>query len=249
MSVMIAADRLVKRYHDKRRGEIIAANQVSFECVKGEIFGLLGPNGAGKTTTLRLLSTILKPSGGTATLNGYDVIREPERVRASIGYLSGETGLYDRLTPREILRYFGQLNRFPDDRLHSRIDELVRLFDMEEFSDVRCEKLSTGMKQKVSIARAVVHDPPILIFDEPTSGLDIIVADTLLTFIEECRSAGKCVVFSTHIMSEAERLCDRIGIIDRGEILAVDTLDGLREKTGERFLEKIFRSLMRGNPA
>jgi len=242
---MIAADRLTKVYHDPRRGDVTAVSEVSFECVEGEIFGILGPNGAGKTTTLRVLATILKPTSGTARLNGYDVLREPERVRASIGYLSGETGLYGRLTPREILSYFGELNQYPREHLDERIDRLVSLFDMEEFARVRCEKLSTGMRQKVSITRAVVHDPPILIFDEPTAGLDILVADALLTYIEECRSEGKCVVFSTHVMSEAERLCDRIAVIDRGRILAVGSLDELRALTGERFLEKIFLSLVR----
>ncbi len=241
---MIAAHGLTKVYHDGKRGDVTGADSITFECVEGEIFGLLGPNGAGKTTTLRLMATILNPSSGTVTLNGYDVRSQPERVRASIGYLSGETGLYGRLTPREILRYFARLNRYPDGKREGRIEELVTLFEMGEFADVRCEKLSTGMKQKVSIARAVVHDPPILIFDEPTSGLDILVADTLLTFIEECRDAGKCIVFSTHIMSEAERLCDRISVIDHGRILATGTLDELRRRTGERYIEKVFRALV-----
>jgi sodium transport system ATP-binding protein len=242
---MIAADRLTKIYSDPKRGDVVAVDSVSFDCVEGEIFGILGPNGAGKTTTLRMLATILAPTSGTALLNGYDVVREAEKVRASIGYLSGETGLYARLTPREILRYFGRLNRYPKVKLEARIEGLVSLFDMHEFTDVRCEKLSTGMRQKVSIARAVVHDPPVLIFDEPTAGLDILVADALLTYIEDCRRQGKCVVFSTHVMSEAERLCDRIAVIHRGKILAVGSLDDLRRKTGERFLEKIFIGLVR----
>ena len=188
---MIAARELTKVYHDRKRGDVTAARALTFECVEGEIFGLLGPNGAGKTTTLRLMATILKPSSGTAALNGYDVRSEPEKVRASIGYLSGETGLYGRLTPREILRYFAKLNHYPDEKREGRIEELVRLFDIGEFADVRCEKLSTGMKQKVSIARAVVHDPPLLIFDEPTSGRAILVAHTLPTFIEECRAGAQ----------------------------------------------------------
>ena len=167
-------------------------------------------------------------------------------MRASIGYLSGATGLYGRLTPREILRYFGTLNRYPREELDRRIEELIELFEMAEFADVRCEKLSTGMRQKVSIARAVVHDPPILIFDEPTAGLDILIADALLTYIETCRSKGKCILFSTHVMSEAERLCDRIAIIHRGSIRAIGSLDELRRTTGERFLEKIFLSLVQG---
>lgn len=245
MAQMIAADRLTKIYHDPKRGDVVAVDAVSFECVSGEIFGMLGPNGAGKTTTLRMLATILSPTSGTAVLNGYDVNLEARDVRGSIGYLSGETGLYARLTPRETLRYFGRLNRYPKEKLDARVEELVDLFEMREFGGVRCEKLSTGMKQKVSIARAVVHDPPILIFDEPTAGLDILVADALLTYIETCRAQGKCVVFSTHIMSEAERLCDRIAIIHRGRIRGVGTLEELRRDTGERFLEKIFLSLVR----
>ncbi|MFH1681799.1 MAG: ATP-binding cassette domain-containing protein [Candidatus Eisenbacteria bacterium] len=243
---MIAADRLTKVYQDAKRGDVVAVDSISFECVEGEIFGILGPNGAGKTTTLRMLATILAPSSGTARLNGYDVVREAEQVRGSIGYLSGETGLYARLTPREILRYFGLLNRYPREKLADRIDALVSLFGMHEFADVRCEKLSTGMRQKVSISRAVVHDPPILIFDEPTAGLDILVADALLTYIEQCRGQGKCVVFSTHVMSEAERLCDRIAIIHRGRILAIGSLEELRVRSGQRFLEKIFLSLVQG---
>lgn len=246
MSQMIAADCLTKVYNDPKRGEVVAVDSVSFECVEGEIFGILGPNGAGKTTILRTMATILEPTSGTALLNGYDVRDEPQSVRGSIGYLSGETGLYGRLTPREILRYFGQLNRYPEEKLDPRVEELIDLFEMREFAGVRCEKLSTGMKQKVSIARAVIHDPPILIFDEPTAGLDILVADALLTYIEECRGAGKCIVFSTHIMSEAERLCDRIAILNRGAILDIGTLEELRTRSGERFLEKIFLALVRG---
>ena len=246
MASMIAVDKLTKVYHDRSRGDVVAVNSVSFDCFEGEVFGILGPNGAGKTTALRTLATILKPTSGSALLNGFSLNKDPERVRGSIGYLSGETGLYGRLTPKETLKYFGRLNHYPKQNLDERIDSLIKLFEMQEFADVRCEKLSTGMKQKVSIARAVVHDPPILIFDEPTAGLDILVADTLLTYIEDCRNQGKCVIFSTHIMSEAERLCDRIAIINRGEILAVGSLEELRKLTGERFLEKIFLSLVRG---
>jgi sodium transport system ATP-binding protein len=242
---MIAADRLTKIYADSKRGEVVAVDAVSFGCLEGEIFGILGPNGAGKTTTLRMLATILAPTSGTARLNGYDVVRDAEKVRGSIGYLSGETRLYGRLTPREILRYFGLLNRYPREKLERRIEDLVSLFEMHEFADVRCEKLSTGMMQKASIARAVVHDPPILIFDEPTAGLDILVADALLTYIEGCRERGRCVVFSTHVMSEAERLCDRIAVIHRGRILSVGSLEDLRRQTGERFLEKVFLTLVR----
>ncbi|MFN0150926.1 MAG: ABC transporter ATP-binding protein [bacterium] len=243
MSVVVAQN-LGKVFHDRSRGPVHAVRGVSFEARAGEVFGLLGPNGAGKTTTLRMLSTILAPTSGRASVAGHDIAASPAAVRASIGYLSGDTGLYGRLTPREVLRYFGRLNAYPDRELNTRVDELVERFSMESFASVRCDRLSTGMRQKVSIARAVVHDPPVLILDEPTAGLDIIVAEGLLRFIQEIRDAGKCVIFSTHIMREAERLCDRIGILHEGELLAVETFGELQARTGKRYLEEIFVDLV-----
>ena len=240
----VAVENLVKLFHDPGRGEVRAVSGVSFECSRGEVFGLLGPNGAGKTTTLRMLSTVLRPTSGTARIAGFDINDRPLDVRRSIGFLSSSTGLYDRLTARETLEYFGALHGLRGRPLRRRVDELIALLEIGEFAAVRCEKLSTGMRQKVSIGRAIVHDPPVLILDEPTLGLDVLVASTLLRFIRACRDQGKCVIFSTHIMSEAEKLCDRIGIIHRGVLRAIGTLDELRARTGARYLEDVFLRLV-----
>jgi len=240
----IEAVGLTKVFHDRRGGGVVAADSVTFSCRPGEILGLLGPNGAGKTTTLRMLGTVLRPTAGKATVAGHDVVSEPLAVRRAIGYLSASTGLYGRLTGRETLEYFGKLHGLDDRALKERVRELLDVFDIAEFADVRCEKLSTGMRQKVSIARTMVHDPPVLILDEPTLGLDVLVASTMIRFIEDCRARGKCVLFSTHIMSEAERLCDRIAIIHRGRLRGMGTLQELRERTGRQYVEEIFMALV-----
>jgi len=240
----IEADRLTKLFIDRHRGEVTAARDVSFSCRPGEVFGLLGPNGAGKTTTLRMLSTVLRPTSGTAVVAGHDVVRDPLAVRRSIGFLSGNTGLYGRLTPRETLRYFGRLHRMDPARREARIEEVLGLLEIRPWADARCEALSTGNRQKTSIARAILHDPPVLILDEPTLGLDILVASAMVRFISDCRGRGKCVIFSTHILSEAEKLCDRIGVIHGGTVRAVGTLEELREMTGKRFLEDVFMALV-----
>jgi len=237
---MIEARSLSKCFHDKKRGEIRAVDNVSFCCEPGKIYGLLGANGAGKTTTLRMLATILEPTGGTALVCGYDIVRQPEKVRASVGFLSTATALYPRLTAQEIVEYFGRLNGLDEPTLKKRVDDTFSRLDMNGFRDRRCDKLSTGMKQKTSIARTLVHDPPVMIFDEPTLGLDVMTARTIIAFIRECRDQGKTVIFSTHVMSEVEKLCDVIGIIQSGKLLAEGTLQQLREKNGERDLEEIF---------
>lgn len=237
---MIEARQLVKRFQDKRRGAVYAVNGVSFTCRPGEIYGLLGANGAGKTTTLRILATILGPTQGTAVVAGYDVTKEPQKVRTCVGFLSTATALYGRLSAREMVEYFGRLHGLEEDSLQRRIDELFERLEMNDFRDRRCDKLSTGMKQKVSIARTLVHDPSVMIFDEPTVGLDVMAARTIVNFIRECRDSGKTVIFSTHVMSEAEKLCDHIGIIHGGKLLAEGTLSELRERNGLRDLEDIF---------
>ena len=229
-----------KFYHDRKRGEIRAVDGVSFCCQPGQIYGLLGVNGAGKTTCLRLLATIIKPTAGTARVAGHDVVREPDRVRHKVGFLSTSTALYGRLTAREFVEYFGRLHGLDAALLDERLETLFALLEMNAFRDRRCEKLSTGMKQKVSIARTVAHDPPLLIFDEPTVGLDVLNAMEMQEMIREFRTQGKTILFSTHIMSEAEKLCDRIAIIHNGSILACGTLDALREATGQHYLEDIF---------
>jgi sodium transport system ATP-binding protein len=235
---------LHKSFTDHHGGEIRAVDGVSFRCRAGEVYGLLGLNGAGKTTTLRMLSTVLTPTAGSARIAGHDIAADPRSVRESIGFLSGTTGLYHRLTPRETLRFFGQFHGMSGAALDARVEEVARTFGLEKFADQRCEKLSTGMKQKTNIARTVVHDPPVLILDEPTSGLDVLAAQATLGFVEEFRSRGKCVVYSTHIMSEAERLCDRIGILHEGTIRAEGTLEELRAATGRHYLEDVFREVV-----
>ena len=236
---MIEARGLSKRFQDKKRGEIRAVENVSFTCQPGKIYGLLGANGAGKTTTLRMLATILEPTDGTAVICGHDVVEEPEKVRANVGFLSTATALYPRLTAEELVEYFGRLNGLDEPTLKKRVDDIFYRLDMNGFRDRRCDKLSTGMKQKTSIARTLVHDPPVMIFDEPTTGLDVMTARTIITFISDCRDRGKAIIFSTHIMSEVDRLCDRIGIIHDGKLLADGTVPELRAKYAEHNLEEI----------
>jgi sodium transport system ATP-binding protein len=230
----------MKSFRDEGRGEVRAVDGVDFHCDRGEILGLLGANGAGKTTTLRILATVLRPDGGSASVMGHDIAREPARVRASLGFHSASTALYPRLTARETLEFFARLGGVPRERVRSRVDELIERFGIGAYALTRVEALSQGMKQKVSIARTVVHDPPVLIFDEPTVGLDVLNALDMRKLIADLRSEGKCILFSTHVMSEAEKLCDRIAIVHRGRIHATGTLAALRESTGLHYLEDIF---------
>jgi sodium transport system ATP-binding protein len=246
---MIEAKGLTKIFKDKKRGEVRAVDDISFNCKEGEVFGLLGPNGAGKTTTLRMLSTAIKPSSGTAVIEGADVVKEPQRVRKIIGFLSGNTGLYGRLTAREMVAYFGRLYGMNKEQIKIRTEKIFDLLDMNEFADSRNEKLSTGMKQKVSIARSVLHDPPVMVFDEPTSGLDVMSSRTIVQFIRQCRDEGKCVIFSTHIMSEAMRLCDRIAIIHKGKIYFEGTVSEILGKTGKDNLEDAFIEIVGASDA
>jgi len=237
---MIETRGLTKVFRDKKRGEIRAVDNVSFVCKPGQIYGLLGANGAGKTTTLRMLATILEPTDGTAVVCGHDVVDDPQKVRTNVGFLSAATALYPRLTAQEMVEYFGRLNGLDDSILKKRVDDIFRRLDMDSFRDRRCDKLSTGMKQKTSIARTLIHDPQVMIFDEPTIGLDIMTARTIIGFIRECRERGKTVIFSTHVMSEVEKLCDTIGIIQSGKLLAEGSLEELRARHSEADLEEIF---------
>ena len=210
---MIEARGLTKRFAGPD-GPLVAVDGLSFTVVPGTIVGLLGPNGAGKTTTLRMLGTLLAPDEGSATVAGHDVRSAPTKVRAALGFVSPDTGLYERLTVRETLRWFGRLYGVADAR--GRAEALIERFDLGPHADQRCTDLSTGNKQKASIARALVHDPPVLVFDEPTAGLDVLVGATLLEELERVRDEGRTVLFSTHVMREAERLCDRIVILHQG---------------------------------
>lgn len=223
----------------KRFGQLTAVDGVSFTAYPGEILGLLGENGAGKTTTMRMLATLLDPTAGTATINGKDLRKESEAVRAELGVLF-EGGVYDRLTARENIRYFGRLYGMASPRLEERIAELLRRFQMEEYADRRAGRLSKGMKQKVALARILVHDPPVFILDEPTSGLDVTSARLVHEFILECKAQGKTVIVSSHNMAEVEKLCDRICLIHRGRIVLEGTIPELRKQAGPGGLEELF---------
>lgn len=241
---MIHVRELTKSYADLRRGSFVAVDNISFDAAPGQIYGLLGPNGAGKTTALRILSTMLQPTSGKATINGYDVLTQPALVRRQIGYVSMNTAVYDRMTAWEMVEYFGRLYGIEAENLRERMEKIFERLQMNEIRNLLGAKMSTGMKQKVSIARAIVHDPPVLIFDEATSGLDVLVARALLKTVMELREQGKCIVFSTHIMREVERLCDRIAILHRGHILAEGTLGELAERHNEPDLEELFFRLI-----
>ncbi|QDU78722.1 putative ABC transporter ATP-binding protein YbhF [Polystyrenella longa] len=242
---MIRVQDLSKSFADLKRGQVKALDSVSFEVQPGEIFGLLGPNGAGKTTCLRILSTVLRPTGGLAEVAGYNVMDNPAQVRANIGFMSGNTGIYDRMTGREMVEYFGRLYGINENELQPRIDDIFEMLQMEDVAEMLGSKMSTGMKQKVSIARTIVHDPPVLIFDEPTSGLDVLVARAVLKTIESLKDQGKCIIFSTHIMREVEKLCNRVAVIYKGQILAIGTVKELEEKYNEPDMEELFFELIR----
>lgn len=241
---MIEVTGLTKRFADLKLGSVAALDAVSFEVRPGEIYGLLGPNGAGKTTCLRILSTVLRPTSGRAIVAGFDVEQNPAQVRSRIGFMSNNTGIYDRMTAWEMVEYFGQLYDLEGDELAARMNSVFTTLQMHDFKDVLCSRLSTGMKQKVSIARTIIHDPPVLIFDEPTSGLDVLVARNVLDAVLDLREAGKSIIFSTHIMSEVEKLCDRVAIIHKGSILATGTKEELRETHGQMSMEDLFFALI-----
>lgn len=227
----------------KRFRTLDAVRGVSFHCYAGEVFGLLGPNGAGKTTTIRMLTTILRPTAGTARVFGHDVIREPDAVRRVIGVLPENAGVYGRLTARDTIRYTGRLHGMSAEVLEARIDALGEALDLGPHMDRLTETFSRGMKQKVNIARALVHNPRVVFLDEPTAGLDVISARSVREFVLRFKQEGRCVVLSTHVMEEAERLCDRVAIISGGVMRAQGRLADLKAQTGLG-LEEIFVQLV-----
>lgn len=242
--VMVEVASLSKAYEDLQRGPVTAVDRLSFNAHAGEVFGLLGPNGAGKTTALRILTTLLKPTSGVALVNGFDVVRQEELVRNQIGFISANTAVYDRMTAWEFVEYFGRLHGLPAVSLRERMELLFDKLRMQDLRDTLGAKMSTGMKQKTSIARALVHDPPVIVFDEATNGLDAFAARASLDAVAELRDEGKCVIFSTHIMSEVQRLCDRIGVMHRGRLIDIGPTDELRERHGEEDLEELFFRLV-----
>ncbi len=236
---MISVEALGKTF-----GEMPVLRGVSFTALPGEVFGLLGPNGAGKTTTLRILATLLSPSEGRAEVGGFDVVEKPEQVRRRIGVVSGGMGLYDRLTGRETLHYFGRLYGLTRAQVGTRTEELETLLQLGDALDKRAGDFSTGMKQKIVIARAVLHDPDIIFFDEATSGLDVMARRNVLEFVKSYAKAGRTVLYSTHVMSEVEELCSRVAILYGGEIVAQGTPEELIREAGAKGLEAAFFRLV-----
>ena len=236
-----------KNEHQEGAMRSNSVDHISFNCRPGRVFSLLGPNGAGKTTTLRIISTILKPTSGTVTVAGHDVEKEPTEVRRNIGFLTGTTGLYQRLTPNELIRYFADLNGVENSVFKQRKDELFTLLNMHDFANKRIGAFSTGMKQKVSIARTMIHDPQVVVFDEPTSGLDVITASNIIDLIKNCKTQGKTVIFSSHIMEEVNLLCDDLAIIHEGKLLYNDTMENFRLAIPGHSLTEAFIQIIQQN--
>jgi len=253
MNVILKADGLTKTFRlsakqqklqNTKKKVITAADNVSFEAYKGEIFGLLGPNGAGKTTVLRMLATIIKPEKGDAVIDGADLNTEPEQVRAKIGFLTSELRLEDFFTPNYLFDFFAKLHHLDPETSATRKKELFEKFGVDKYAEVKIANMSQGMKQKASLVISIVHDPNIIIFDEPTNGLDVITAKTVTDFLSELKNQGKTIIVSTHIFSLVERLCDRVGIIIKGKMVACDSLINI---TAEKSLEDIFFDLYEQN--
>jgi len=253
---MITVSKVSKKYALSRKQQhelqtadttVFAVNDVSFECKPGSIYSLLGPNGAGKTTTLRMIATLLHPTQGTIQVNGHDVVENSQEVRKTIGFLTGSTNLYDRLTPLETVKYFADLHKMPEALFRQRKDQLFTQLGINDFLNKRIGQLSTGMKQKVSIARTMIHNPDVVIFDEPTSGLDVITANNIISLIRDCKSEGKTVIFSSHIMSEVDLLCDELSIIHKGRIIYADTMDAFRAISHGKSLTETFINIVQSN--
>jgi sodium transport system ATP-binding protein len=237
----VKVDRLEKAFGAKQ-----VLRGVSLDAHSGEIFGLLGPNGAGKTTTLRVICTLLTPDAGSVEVLGFDTRTAPEEVRRRVGVVTAEIGVYPRLSARENIAYFAELSGVADGRLNRQVDAVLERLDMRDFAGQRAESLSSGQKQKVAIARAIVHDPPVLMFDEPTSNLDVLASREIREFMVESKGRGKCVIFSTHVLHDAERLCDRVTIIHEGRVVAGGSTAEVRG--GFRDLEDAFMSLVEATP-
>ena len=227
---------------EKTLGKNKVLRGISFSAQPGEIFGLLGPNGAGKTTTLRIICTLLSPDNGTVDVLGFDTRTSPQEVRKRVGVVTADIGVYPRLTARENIAYFAQLSGVPDRELKHRVDAVIERLDVGSFADQRAESLSSGQKQKLAIARAIVHDPQVLMFDEPTSNLDVLASREVREFMVESKGRGKCVIFSTHVMHDAERLCDRITILHEGRVVASGStaeVRGAGRELEDAFLELV----------
>ena len=241
---MLEVKEIYKNFKSHKKGIVKAVQGISFNVKPGRIFGLLGPNGAGKTTTLRIIATLLSPSKGDVLYNGKSIYTEKIEHRKRLGFVSGNTGLYDRLKPEEIVQYFGQLTGIDKKTINDRFNDIVELLDMKSILNKHCGKMSTGEKQKVSIARMMITNPDILILDEPTLGLDVLTSKTIVDFINESKKRGKTIILSTHILSEAEYLCDDIGIIHEGKLIYNGTLAKIFTNYPQQSLENIFLNLI-----
>jgi len=241
---MIEVEHLAKHFRVKIFKEFVAVDDVSFTVNNGEVVGLLGPNGAGKTTMMRLLATVLHPTKGVARVDGYDTHTQAREVRRRLGILPETWGLYERFTPREHLRMFAAYYDLNKDIVEKRIDELIATLDMGAFADRECKRFSRGMSQKVALARTMIHSPQNLLLDEPTNGLDVMSARQVRRLIVQLRETGHCVMISTHILSEAERMCDRLVLIDHGRVIAQGTPNEILERTGHTNLEDAFLSML-----
>ena len=251
MNPILSVENITKTFHlSKKQQKLeqtqtkikVAVNGLSFQAYQGEIYGLLGPNGAGKTTALRCISTLIKPDSGNIMINGHSVITEEDQVRKHIGFLTSDLKLEDFFTPNYLFDYFSKLHGISDEVSRERKKQLFDRFGIGQFAEVKIGELSTGMKQKVSIAVAIVHDPDVIIFDEPTNGLDVLTARVVTDYLKELKAMGKTIIISTHIFSLVERLCDRVGIIINGKLLLDEPLSTIAEN--EEDLENVFFNLV-----
>lgn len=242
-SAVIDVQDLVKRF-STAAGDVLAVNGVTIQVRAGEVYGLLGANGAGKTTTLRMMLGLLKPTSGQARIAGYDVAKFPEEVKRNMALVSASAGLYQWLTPRELMHYFADLYDVPAAAAERRVDQLADLFELRKFMDRQCAGMSTGQQQRVNLARSLMHDPPVVLMDEPTRGLDIVGSKRIFDFTSHLKEIGKAVIFCTHRLDEAQRLCNRFGLMFRGRLQLEGTLNELRNVTGRESLTDMFLDLM-----
>jgi sodium transport system ATP-binding protein len=246
---MIQVEHLTKVFSLPNGAEILAVQDVSFAVAAGEVFGLLGPNGAGKTTTLRMLLGLLKPTSGWASIAGFNSSEHSDEVKRRVGLVSAGAGLYQGLTAREMLLFFADLYAVPQAEAVSELERLARLLGLVEFLDQRCATLSTGQRQRVSLARALIHRPPVMLLDEPTLGLDVLASQVVTEYIDHLRQEGKAVILTTHHLDDAERLCTRFGLLHKGRLVSEGTLASLRASTGCTGLTEMFLKLSNVGPA
>ncbi len=243
MPVLIEAVNLHKVFQTPV-GDVHAVNGLSLNVSSGEVFGLLGANGAGKTTTLRMILGLMPPSSGTVSVAGFDVATQAEQVKRSVALVSASAGLYQWLSPRELMLYFADLYDVAEDAANQRVEQLADLFDLRSFIDRPCAGLSTGQQQRVNLARSLMHDPPVVLMDEPTRGLDIVGSKRIFDFTARLKEIGKAVIFCTHRLEEAQRLCDRFGLMFRGRLQLHGTLAELRQQSGQESITDMFLDLM-----